>query len=243
MYPDTPIIRISIEQLQPLGRWAFRVNEVENSPTLELVRGYSYNFIVDVDPVHQLWIKSSLGVGMQNAYQNGVLGNGTSNIRWRVSENTPSRLAYQSFSFPEIAGCISITDKPPALPSGNLTLGDLERQLNRLEASLPSSPKELAGNGLRLNGYSLELVEPNKTFLTDENGIPYTTHSNFSVSSSRSIYAPAPISLQDWLDALASEIAKIKGTPAYNQQVSTSLKNIKERLDSLDLELTYLENP
>jgi hypothetical protein len=241
MYPSTPKINISIELLQPLGKWAYRLNDVEHSPTLELVRGRSYNLKIDVPKVHQLWIKTSLGVGMQYAYDLGIVGNGTNDIKWRVDENTPSRLLYQSFSAPEIAGCISITDKPPSVNASNLSFPDIERQLDALEASLPSSPKELAGRGLRLNGQALELIEPNRNFLTDENDVPYTTSSLFGVSSDRPKTSSMPISLQDWLDSLASEIARIKGTPAYDTSSVITLRQLKERLDSLDLEVRYLE--
>ena len=101
----TEIIKISTN-----GKYAFYVNDVEN-PELTLKRGKTYQIEVDT-PGHPLWIKSKDSVTTENAYSNGVTGNGTykGTITFAVAKDAPATLFYNCQYHLMMHGKINITD-------------------------------------------------------------------------------------------------------------------------------------
>ena len=92
------------------GKYAFYVNDVEN-PELTLKRGKTYQIEVDT-PGHPLWIKSKDSVTADNAYSNGVTGNGTykGTITFAVAKDAPATLFYNCQYHLMMHGKINITD-------------------------------------------------------------------------------------------------------------------------------------
>ena len=101
----TEVIKISTN-----GKYAFYVNDVEN-PELTLKRGKTYQIEVDT-PGHPLWIKSKDSVTTENAYSNGVTGNGTykGTITFAVAKDAPATLFYNCQYHLMMHGKINITD-------------------------------------------------------------------------------------------------------------------------------------
>ena len=92
------------------GKYAFYVNDVEN-PELKLKRGKTYQIEVDT-PGHPLWIKSKDSVTTDNAYTNGVTGNGTykGTITFAVPKDAPATLFYNCQYHLMMHGKINIID-------------------------------------------------------------------------------------------------------------------------------------
>ena len=101
----TQLIKISTN-----GKYAFYVNDVEN-PELTLKRGVTYQIEVDT-PGHPLWIKSKDSITTDNAYTNGVTGNGTfkGTITFVVPADAPATLFYNCQYHLMMHGKINITD-------------------------------------------------------------------------------------------------------------------------------------
>lgn len=239
MYPSTPEVLITYQTLNPIGRLAYNINGVENNPTLEVVRGQTYQITVDAPSPHALWIKTNLGSGSTSSYNTGVVGNGSSKIKWRVSESAPDRLAYSSFTSPEISGCIAVSNLPPAAPLGVATYADLWQALDYLEESLSYSPKNIAGQGLELVGTRLSLIDVGRKYLQSEAGVNYTTQSVFLINDKVST-AVVPTDLQSWLNYLASSLRQLKGSDTYDTPPPPSLVAISNRIDNAELELQHL---
>ena len=92
------------------GKYAFYVNDVEN-PELTLKRGKTYQ--IEVDTIgHPLWIKSKDSVTTDNAYTNGVTGNGTykGTITFAVPKDAPATLFYNCQYHLMMHGKINIID-------------------------------------------------------------------------------------------------------------------------------------
>ena len=81
------------------------------NPDLSLKRGVTYDIKVNT-PGHPLWIKTVQGAGIDNAYTNGVTGNGTTNgtITFTVPADAPAQLFYNCQVHPGMTGHINITD-------------------------------------------------------------------------------------------------------------------------------------
>ena len=92
------------------GKYAFYVNDVEN-PELTLKRGVTYQIEVDTTG-HPLWIKSKDSVTTDNAYTNGVTGNGTykGTITFAVPKDAPATLFYNCQYHLMMHGKINIID-------------------------------------------------------------------------------------------------------------------------------------
>jgi hypothetical protein len=88
----------------------YTIND-ELNPDLTLKRGVTYSIEVKA-PGHPLWIKAAKGSGMDNAYTNGVTGNGTANgaITFTVPADAPEQLFYNCQIHPVMNGTIKITD-------------------------------------------------------------------------------------------------------------------------------------
>lgn len=82
----------------------------ESNPTLTLIRGNTYVFQVSA-PGHPFWINSTAGTGTNNAFSDGVTGNGTSSgfITFAVPESAPDQLFYNCQFHSAMTGMINIT--------------------------------------------------------------------------------------------------------------------------------------
>ena len=92
------------------GSPGYYVNEQLN-PDLTLKRGMTYQIKMET-PGHPLWIKTLLGPGKDNAYNNGVTGNGTDRgtITFVVPSNAPDHLIYNCEYHVVMHGQINISN-------------------------------------------------------------------------------------------------------------------------------------
>lgn len=92
------------------GASSYTIDGVTN-PTLELVRGRTYEFAV-LAVGHPFWIKTVATTGPGNAYNNGVTNNGTQSglLTFTVPLDAPSTLYYICQFHFGMRGAINITD-------------------------------------------------------------------------------------------------------------------------------------
>jgi hypothetical protein len=241
MYPTNPQIEITLQTVPLINRLAYTINGVENNPTLELVRGYTYRLKQTLPAQHQLWIKSALGIGQNSSYNLGVKNNGSSDLVWRVPETAPGRLVYQAYVSTEISGSILITDAPPVNSNGIDSYASLQQALDFLEESLSFTPKDIAGSGLLLTGSTLSLVETTRRYLEDTAGNLYTTQTGLTINDNPANLSAEPTDLQSWLNYLAALVRQIKGGTSYLSSAPTLLST-NGRIDNLTIELNYLRS-
>jgi len=82
-------------------------------PTLTLVRGRTYTFTIHASG-HPFWIKTSAVTGTNNAYNNGVTGNGTQvgTLTFMVPTNAPNTLFYNCEHHAAMSGTIHVSNSP-----------------------------------------------------------------------------------------------------------------------------------
>ncbi len=92
------------------GFAAYMIDGVAN-PTLTLCRGNTYTFAVNA-PGHPFYINSVQGIGMANAYNTGVLGNGVpvGDVVFAVGSNAPDTLYYDCSIHAAMTGTINIVN-------------------------------------------------------------------------------------------------------------------------------------
>ena len=97
-------------QISTQGKYAYYVNDVEN-PELTLKRGVTYQIEV-IALGHPLWIKTKDSIANDNAYTNGVTGNGTykGTITFKVPADAPATLFYNCQYHINMHGKINIID-------------------------------------------------------------------------------------------------------------------------------------
>ena len=85
-----------------------------NNPDLKLIRGFTYNFIVNA-PGHPFYIKTAATTGTGDLYTSGVTNNGTASgtIVFRVPVNAPATLYYQCEFHGGMGGELQISDLGP----------------------------------------------------------------------------------------------------------------------------------
>jgi hypothetical protein len=91
-----------------------------NNPTLNLLRGFTYEFDVNASG-HPFWIQTVSGAySSGNVYNNGVTNNGTAvgKITFAVPYDAPNTLYYVCQFHASMAGTINITDVGPTGPQG-----------------------------------------------------------------------------------------------------------------------------
>ena len=91
-----------------------------NNPTLTLVRGNTYVFnLVSNTPI-AFYIKTEQTLGVNNLYNNGVAGNGSSegSITFVVPQDAPDVLYYNSSNFSNMQGQFEIIDAVPGTGPG-----------------------------------------------------------------------------------------------------------------------------
>ena len=91
-----------------------------NNPTLELLRGFTYTFTVNVASSHPFWIKTSQTTGTGNAYTGGITNNGITSgvLTFSVPYNAPGTLYYICQNHSAMVGTITISDAGPEGPPG-----------------------------------------------------------------------------------------------------------------------------
>jgi hypothetical protein len=80
------------------------------NPTLTLIRGNTYNFIIETGSLHPFWIKTAATIGQGDQYNTGVTNNGTYNniITFIVPSNAPNTLYYACENHNTMQGIINI---------------------------------------------------------------------------------------------------------------------------------------
>lgn len=100
------------------GASAYVINGVSN-PDLFLVKGFTYTFNINASG-HPFWIKTIQGAGTDNAFNDGVTGNGTSlgTVQFSVPTNAPSQLFYNCQFHSPMTGTLNITNPPVVRVTG-----------------------------------------------------------------------------------------------------------------------------
>src|SRR6185295_11863214 len=108
------IVNFAVSPRQDFG--AYIVNQVSN-PTLRLVRGQTYTFMVDAAPVHPFHIVTAPGIPVTD-FNTGVTNNGTAQglVTFTVPLTAPDSLAYQCSNHDAMAGILTIVNAAPAAP-------------------------------------------------------------------------------------------------------------------------------
>ena len=93
------------------GASSYSVDGTSGNPTINLVRGFTYVFNLNVSG-HPFWIKTSAVTGTGNAYSTGVTNNGsqTGTLTFSVPLDAPSTLYYICQYHGSMLGTISITN-------------------------------------------------------------------------------------------------------------------------------------
>jgi hypothetical protein len=99
-----------------VGFSAYSINGT-NNPTLTLTRGVTYRFNVNASG-HPFWIKTAATTGIGDAYNNGVVNNGTQagTLTFAVPADAPSTLFYICQFHSAMKGTFNIVSprSPPA---------------------------------------------------------------------------------------------------------------------------------
>ena len=96
-----------------VGNGAYTINS-RNNPTINLIRGNTYEFTLNVVGSHPTWIQTQGGAyNTAYVYNSGVLGNGANNgatLSFTVPYDAPDTLYYQCQFHPMMFGQINIYD-------------------------------------------------------------------------------------------------------------------------------------
>jgi hypothetical protein len=104
----------------------------ETNPELYLIRGLTYNFVVDAAG-HPFWIKTYPSIGVGDQYNDGVTNNGQDNgtISFLVPLSAPNTLYYISQYESELAGQFNVIDFSELYANiGTLYLGNTSINAN-----------------------------------------------------------------------------------------------------------------
>ena len=99
------------------GTGSYTINGVESNPTISLVRGNTYNLVINASG-HPFWIQTVSGAySSSNIYSSGVTNNGSQSdtITFVVPNDAPNTLYYACEFHSSMQGMITITD--PASPT------------------------------------------------------------------------------------------------------------------------------
>jgi hypothetical protein len=91
---------------------AYIFNGSTDDPTINLTRGQTYYFNMNVGSTHPMWIKTAPTTGTGNAYSTGVTNNGIvkGQITFQVPWEAPSLLYYQCQLHAGMGGLLQIVD-------------------------------------------------------------------------------------------------------------------------------------
>lgn len=107
--PQTVALRVTRTNVT-----SYNINQVPNEP-LTLIRGNTYQFVLNVQGNFPFWIKTKPTVGLADQYNSGVLRNGaiTGQVSFTVPRNAPDQLYYQCENQQLMGGSIRIQDPEP----------------------------------------------------------------------------------------------------------------------------------
>jgi hypothetical protein len=94
--------------------------DFQANPTLTLARGNTYVFNITLNGVYPFWIKTALSLGTGDAYNSGVLRNGSSFglVTFTVPQDAPDTLYYVSENQTNLRGTINVVDGTPGTGPG-----------------------------------------------------------------------------------------------------------------------------
>ena len=94
--------------------------DFQSNPTLTLARGNTYVFNITLTGVYPFWIKTALSLGTGDAYNSGVLRNGSSFglVTFTVPQDAPDTLYYVSENQTNLRGTINVIDGTPGTGPG-----------------------------------------------------------------------------------------------------------------------------
>jgi len=94
--------------------------DFQSNPTLTLARGNTYVFNITLNGVYPFWIKTALSLGTGDAYNSGVLRNGSSFglVTFVVPQDAPNTLYYVSENQTNLRGTINIVNGTPGTGPG-----------------------------------------------------------------------------------------------------------------------------
>jgi hypothetical protein len=94
--------------------------DFQANPTLTLARGNTYVFNITLNGVYPFWIKTALSLGTGDAYNSGVLRNGSSFglVTFVVPQDAPDTLYYVSENQTNLRGTINVVDGTPGTGPG-----------------------------------------------------------------------------------------------------------------------------
>jgi hypothetical protein len=94
--------------------------DLQPNPTITLARGNTYVFNITLTGVYPFWIKTALSLGTGDAYNSGVLRNGSSFglVTFTVPQDAPDTLYYVSENQTNLRGTINIVDGTPGTGPG-----------------------------------------------------------------------------------------------------------------------------
>ena len=96
-------------------RWSVTTNgtSTQNNPTLHVMRGQSYDFVVEANLGHPFYVKTASTIGSGNAYggfsPNGVSTSGTQTVHFDVPSDAPDTLFYNCSIHSSMAGAIDVS--------------------------------------------------------------------------------------------------------------------------------------
>lgn len=102
------------------GSGNYVYNGVSN-PNFFLIRGNTYTFAIN-SPGHPFWIKTTKTIGQENAYNEGVTGNGSesASVTFVVGEDAPDLLYYNCEFHHSMRGNIFIYNNGDVVKEGSL---------------------------------------------------------------------------------------------------------------------------
>ena len=131
--------------------------DFQPNPTLTLARGNTYVFNITLTGAYPFWIKTALSLGTGDAYNSGVLRNGSSFglVTFTVPQDAPDTLYYASENQTNLRGTINIVDGTPGTGPGFWI------QTNPgVDGAIPTTPNISSRDvyGVTNNGEDLGLV-------------------------------------------------------------------------------------
>ena len=96
-------------------RWSVQTNggATANNPTLHLIRGQTYDFIVEANLGHPFYVKTVSSTGSGNAYSgftpNGISTSGTKTVSFLVPDDAPDALFYNCSIHGSMNGTIDVS--------------------------------------------------------------------------------------------------------------------------------------
>ena len=106
-------------RVQNQGTQGYKI-DYQLNPTLTLARGNTYVFNLSINGIYPFWIKTAETLGVGDAYNNGVLRNGSTAglITFTVPQDAPDTLYYVSENQTNMRGVINVVNGTPGTGPG-----------------------------------------------------------------------------------------------------------------------------